>query len=315
MAAYNPPWTITASSQTAESWRRMLWYNNATHNSCVVGSGSLAVSQHAGTPNMSVDVAEGAAVILGTEASYQGAYFCEAQGVTNLAISAAHATLARYDLVVAKVQDQQYSGATNSWSLAVVTGTAAASPKFPAVPANAMVIAVVQVDAAVTQILNAKITDLRYGSMSDGTTTLSNPGYSVSVGGSFIYPSFTPTTQGIGSPTLSCWYELDGDMVHAHYVITLTGAGSATSILIGLPVTAHTSERGVFRPDAMVHANDNSAAQDIFGVTKIESSGTSVSFWTGTATLAAWTLWAGTTVPFVWATSDKIEFSIRYRKA
>ena len=353
MAAYNPPWTITASSQTAESFRRMLHYLLGGRGG-VVTSGSLAVSQHAGTPNMSVDVAEGAALILGTEAAYQGAYFAEAQGVTTLSVSAAHATLGRLDLVVAKVQDAQYSGATNTWSLAVVTGTAAATPRYPAVPANAVVLAVVSVGAAVTQILNAAITDIRTGSASDGLTTLSNKGLVSSVGGVVVctssnrptgvtgleiyeadtakkwrwngsawkaagndgdgaWQSFTPTTSGIGSPTLDCAYTVLVDTVCARYNVTLAGAASGT-ILLGLPVTAHSSVLNT-HGHAPVVGYDSSFNGYSSSHAKIEAGGTTVSFWSTTSTGGpAGALW-GATVPFTWAASDTINFTITYRRA
>src|SRR5882757_7310871 len=88
----------------------------------------MVVTQN-GTPNMSVNVGAGVAFIEGTEGANQGMYVVRASTVTNLTISTAPgAGLNRIDLIVAKVQDSVYSGATDSWSLAVVTGTAAASP-------------------------------------------------------------------------------------------------------------------------------------------------------------------------------------------
>ena len=271
MAAYNPPWTITASSQTAESYRRMLYYRSTARGGVFSG---LAVSQHAGTPNMSVDVSEGAALVLGTEATYQGGYLCESQGVTTVTIAAAHATLNRLDLVVAKVQDAQYSGATNSWSLAAVTGTAAATPRYPTVPANAIVLAVVAVAPAATQILNASITDLRSASASDGLTTLVNRGYMpgagqvvqctsatnpstatlglqlvesdtglrkmgsgsawITIGGISAEPSWTPTiTQGVAvTKTVGlAKYNVDGKRVQGECYFTCTSSGTASNAI------------------------------------------------------------------------------------
>lgn len=126
----------------------------------VVGPGDLAVTQN-GTPNMSVNVAAGKVFVDGTENAVQGAYLGVNDATVNLAISASDPTNPRKDLVVARVQDAEWSGATNSWSLAVITGTPAASPAEPAVPANAHVLALVDVDAGATSITNAKITDRR----------------------------------------------------------------------------------------------------------------------------------------------------------
>ena len=122
--------------------------------------GALAVTQN-GSPNMTVNVANGMIAVPGTEGTSQGQYICMAPTTTNLAITAAHATLPRIDIVVAKVEDAAYSGANNQWSLAVVTGTAAASPTAPAAPNNSITLATVAVAAAATQILNANITDTR----------------------------------------------------------------------------------------------------------------------------------------------------------
>jgi hypothetical protein len=110
---------------------------------------------------MSVNVAAGKAFIDGTENANQGAYLAVNDATVNLAISASSPTNPRKDLIVAKVQDAEWSGATNSWSLAVVTGTPAASPAEPAVPANAVVLALVDIAANATSITNANITDRR----------------------------------------------------------------------------------------------------------------------------------------------------------
>lgn len=127
-----------------------------------VGQGSTELKVQAkGTPNMSVDVLAGHGWIDGTEGANQGTYHVYNDATKNLVISAAHATLARKDLVVAKVQDAAYSGAVNAWSLAVVTGTPASPALEPAVPANAIVLALVDVAALAASIVNGNITDRR----------------------------------------------------------------------------------------------------------------------------------------------------------
>lgn len=161
MTAQNPAIFLQgyAGGHPAEDTRRQIGAGMANRPG-IVGPGDLAVTQN-GTPNMSVNVAGGQAYIAGSEATYQGLYFVENRGTTNLTIAAADATNARKDLIVAKVQDAQYSGATNLWSLAVVTGTPAAVPAEPAAPANSLVLAVVNVAALATSITNANITDRR----------------------------------------------------------------------------------------------------------------------------------------------------------
>lgn len=159
MAEQNPCFVLQGSNHPADGFRRMV--KALREQGGVVATGDMAVTQN-GTPNMSVNVAAGQAAIDGTEnATLQGSYETTNDATKNLTIAASDPTNPRNDLVVAKVQDSNYSGGALAWSLAVVTGTPAGSPVDPAVPANAIVIARVRVDATVTSIVNAKITDLR----------------------------------------------------------------------------------------------------------------------------------------------------------
>lgn len=185
MAERNPPIFLQAGSHPAEDTRRAL-HSLVGGKKGIVGVADLLVTEKAGTPNMSVDVAAGACWILGTENTSQGAYYCEARTLTNLAIAAADATNPRIDLVVAKVQDAAYSGATNAWSLAVVTGTPAVSPVAPAAPASSLVLARVSVPAADTVINNAQITDYR---LIDGLGRASGLGGLIVVADSASRPS------------------------------------------------------------------------------------------------------------------------------
>lgn len=122
--------------------------------------GALAVAQN-GTPNMSVNVSSGLAFVSGGEGTKQGTYICLNDGTVNKTITAAHATLNRRDLIVCRVQDSAYSGATNAWDLFVVTGTPASSPSDPTAPSNSVILARVTIAAAASSITNANITDLR----------------------------------------------------------------------------------------------------------------------------------------------------------
>ena len=120
-----------------------------------------AVTQN-GTPNMSVNVGAGICYIPGTENPVQGVYFCANDNTVNLTIATAPgAGQSRIDLVVAKVQDAQYSGATNAFSLAVVTGTASASPSAPSAPNNSIILAQIAVGSSVSSIVTGNITDKR----------------------------------------------------------------------------------------------------------------------------------------------------------
>lgn len=160
MTVQNPPIFLQASSHPAEDVRRFIAAATRDREG-ILTSTDLAVTEKSGTPDMSVDVAGGRAFILGDEATYQGTYFVENRGTTNVSITAADGTNARKDLIVARVKDTAYSGATDAWELSVVTGTPAASPAEPATPNNAIVLALVDVPASDTSIENAQITDRR----------------------------------------------------------------------------------------------------------------------------------------------------------
>lgn len=123
--------------------------------------GNLQVTQN-GAPNMSVNVASGQIYIPGTEGSKQATYSCVNDATKNVTITAADGTNPRIDLIVAKVQDTLYSGAVNSWSIVVVTGTPAGSPAVPSQPANSIAIGQVLVGAGVTSIVTGNITDRRF---------------------------------------------------------------------------------------------------------------------------------------------------------
>lgn len=162
MTAVNPAWVIQASSHPADVFRRMTRFvaQGAQGVRTYVG-GDLLVSAN-GTPNMSVNVAAGEALVNGTQnTTSQGAYHCLNDATVNLTIAASDPTNPRIDIVVAQVQDAAYSGGTNAWSLAVVTGTPAPSPSPPATPNNAIVLAQVAVAANATSITSGNITDTR----------------------------------------------------------------------------------------------------------------------------------------------------------
>lgn len=160
MTVRNPALFLQSEAHPAEDVRRWMHDSIARSGGGISQSGDLKVTQN-GTPNMSVNVAEGCAYVVGTEGTYQGVYFVDNRGVTNVPIDAAHGTNGRFDLIVARIHDAEYSGLTSAASIEVVTGTPAASPTVPTPPANCIVLAQVAVSAAVTSITNDRITDRR----------------------------------------------------------------------------------------------------------------------------------------------------------
>lgn len=172
-------YAITADSLTAETFRQAP--SSILAGTGVVGSGDFYVTQN-GTPNMSVNVAAGQIWIPGTLASTTGfpnninaqtgyglpstfneqaSYYGWNNGTVNLTIAASNPTNPRIDLIVASIQDAQYSGSNNQPVLQVITGTPAASPVAPSAPASSVVLAQIAVAANATSIVTGNITDER----------------------------------------------------------------------------------------------------------------------------------------------------------
>ena len=182
MAAKNPPLYLQQrTDHTAEGDRALL--ETLVRNEGVAASGDLKVTEN-GTPNMSVNVAAGRAFVQGDDNAQQGLYHVWNDATANVVISAADATNPRWDLVVARVKDAYYSGATNAFSIEVITGTPAASPAEPTLPNNCLRLARVVVGASVTSITNANITDQR-------------PRAAVMMGGTVICTSTTRPTANL----------------------------------------------------------------------------------------------------------------------
>lgn len=166
MAAVNPPsFMQNVATESAAEARNLI--TALVPSPGIVGTSDMAVSQHS-TGNMSVDVAGGAAFILGSQATQQGTYHAYSDStVTNLTISAADPTNPRIDRVVAEVLDAFYSGGSNQWQHAVVTGTPTPGATLSnlngvgAAPANSITLAYVLVPANASSILTADIGDAR----------------------------------------------------------------------------------------------------------------------------------------------------------
>lgn len=129
--------------------------------------GGLAVTAQ-GSPSLALNVASGMVIVPGSEGTRQGVYVCVNDATRVVTMDAAHATLPRIDLVVARVYDSFYSGASNTWALEKVTGTANSSPVAPALPANSLLVATVNRSAADDTIANGDITDNRVNLVATG---------------------------------------------------------------------------------------------------------------------------------------------------
>jgi hypothetical protein len=127
----------------------------------VADIGALEVSQSA-TPAMTVSIAEGHAIIQGSQTANQGFYIAYNDAATTVAIATASTTLPRIDRICIVVQDAYYGGTANNQVIfQAVTGTPNASPVAPSAPANSITVALVAVAANATSITNGNITDTR----------------------------------------------------------------------------------------------------------------------------------------------------------
>jgi len=203
--------------------------------------GRLFVAQN-GSPNMSVNVSAGVAYIPGTESTLQGTYFFHNDATVNLSIATAPGPgLNRIDLVVAKVEDTFYSGSNNLASLAVVTGSAAASPSAPSAPNNSIVLAQVFVGANVTSIVTANITDTRFYAAGLGgailCTSTTHPNTTFILNGQLTYESDTGIVfvwdannsifRALNGPAeVDTSVATAGTTTSTSYTATLTGAGA-----------------------------------------------------------------------------------------
>lgn len=240
----------------------------------IVHPGDLAVAAH-GTPNMSVDVAAGNAWVKGTESANQSYYPVYNDATVNLAVAASDPTNPRWDRVVVKVQDQFYSGSTNTPSVAVVTGTPGVSPSLPAAPANSFDLAKIVVNANATTITSGNLTDLRPNAVLVGGTVVDSAAararqstipegcaweetdtnlYYISDGVNYFralnigaYTSYTPawtaatTNPSIGNGSITGGYQLTGKQVDfwANVVAgSTTTYGTGGIWTLSIPVTA-----------------------------------------------------------------------------
>lgn len=149
MDEYTPFDNGPGANAQEDQWRAMMRYQVQTG---VLRNVDQELQVYGDSTGMQVKVRIGQCLITG----HWGRITAE----DTLPVTAAHASLARRDLVVARV-DFLF----NNISLDVVTGTAAASPVAPALTRNTsqweIPLAIIQVDAGVSTIAAAKVLDAR----------------------------------------------------------------------------------------------------------------------------------------------------------
>lgn len=140
-------------------------------------SGDLKVTSGG---SMNSSIARGGCFIEGGDTTDQGLYFAYNDGAKTLTHAASNPSNPRNDLIVAKIQDNTEGVAGDTWALAIVQGTPAASPSDPATPASSITLARVLIGAGVTSFTDAQITDLRpFANSRDKITVLKTADESV----------------------------------------------------------------------------------------------------------------------------------------
>jgi len=126
----------------------------------LVGSTDMQVTAGSG---MQVLVGTGEAWVPGTSSATQSGYYCRVESSTALAIAASSESNPRIDTIIAQVTDKAYAGSTQTFSVAVITGTAESGATLAnkkgagAVPASSMVLAYVLVPAKAVSVVSGDI--------------------------------------------------------------------------------------------------------------------------------------------------------------
>src|SRR5215471_11458540 len=154
MTRYAPQW-IQAGDYPANVDRRLI---GALYPRAAVTGYTCAPSS-----SMVVNVAAGQAAI--PTSNNSGTVLCTSDATEQATISPAPgAGTNRIDLIVVQARSNDIDGGTNNdFLVAVVTGSAAASPTVPATPANAVAVAQVYVPGASVTVTAPNITDVRPG--------------------------------------------------------------------------------------------------------------------------------------------------------
>lgn len=208
--------TIESNDTAAVPARQSVWYDTdlAILVAGVAGTGVLTgcAATAQGTPDMTL------AVAAGTIQPSAGAASVAVTG-GNVTITTAHATLPRIDLVTASTAGVK----------TVTAGTAATSPKPPALPSGHIGLAMVDVPAADTAIQTAQVTDKRATVFASGLAQ-SYIGYNT-VGASF--ETLTVNRQLMKKFTLAA----AGTLISIDFHIKAT-ATDPTNFVVGVLIDA-----------------------------------------------------------------------------
>ena len=195
------------------------------------------VTQNGLGADLSVDVAEGQVVVSGSNAGVSaGTYVWTSTDTVNVPLATPpDVTNPRIDLLGIKVTDTTFGDGSSTLMPVFITGTPAASPAVPSLPANFTPLAQVAVAANATTILNANISRYHWafghsgvagswvvvGAKNNGPITVSPPNYPVP--GQIVLDEITGVMQ-YWSPLYSSYRPLFNTSMLTAYTPTLTAS-------------------------------------------------------------------------------------------
>lgn len=139
------------------------WFCGGTVDALAVRGGVISNStgslQVLPVSGMNIKVASGFAIVPSSSSNINAGYQIGTMASVGLTVATADATNPRVDLVVIGVNDTGDS--TGAGFIEIVTGTPAASPVAPSLPANSLSLGTIKVAANSTSVASTNITDTR----------------------------------------------------------------------------------------------------------------------------------------------------------
>lgn len=292
MTRQTPQW-LQSGSYAASADRRLigaLWPGPATSGCAVTPTGGA----------MTVNIAPGSVAV--PTQNNTGTTLCTSDANEQVTLSpAAPSGSNRIDLVICRPRGTDLDGgANNDFIFDVVTGTAAATPVAPALPAGTVALASIAVAGGSASVLQANITDVRpFGLSVGGTSSLPPPLF---IGQPF--QSFTDDNGEVwvakGNVNAGAWKKARDALAAAYrraapYTVPVTATvfsyDTAESDPYGLYVPASSMFTapiaGLWRIDAALAATPTATGQWL--QTYLQLNGTTVSYGMTHGSVAVWT--------------------------